>query len=170
LQVGIPLAGDAGILVHVPQPPHPKGIPPVLPAMLSRIGDYVAALAERPQVSRSAVSRIMIKVRARQHDIAIRTLANAKLPFNETDLPWLDFWGAGHGKVYDNLEGMVFRQWNNDRNFGTTSPKPEGSLPAGIARYCADSRDPANGRSVRNPTFKVTLWNDRFAPSSCHNG
>ena len=37
--------------------------------MLGRIVDHVAALAERAEVSRRAVARIMIEVRARQHNI-----------------------------------------------------------------------------------------------------
>lgn len=65
----MPLTGDAGILVQIPQRPQPEDIPPALPAMFGRIVYHVAALAECSQVSRSAVSRIMVKVRACKHDI-----------------------------------------------------------------------------------------------------
>jgi len=65
----MPLAGDAGILVQIPQRSQPEGIPPALPAMLGRIVDHVAALAERLQVRRRAVARVMIEVRASQDDV-----------------------------------------------------------------------------------------------------
>ena len=63
------LTGDAWILVQVAQRPHTERIPPALPAVLGRIVDHVAALAERAEVRRRAVARIMIEVRARQDDI-----------------------------------------------------------------------------------------------------
>ncbi len=65
----MPLAGDAGILVQIPQRSQPKGIPPALPAMLGRVVDHVAALAERFQVRRRAVPRVMIEMRAGLHDV-----------------------------------------------------------------------------------------------------
>ena len=65
----MPFAGDAGILVQIPQRPQPEGIPPALPAMLGRVMDHVAALAERFQVRRRTVARVMIEMRAGQHDV-----------------------------------------------------------------------------------------------------
>lgn len=65
----MPLTGDAGILVQIPQRPQPEGIPPALPAMFGRIVDHVAALAERFEVRRRAVPRVMIEMRAGQHDV-----------------------------------------------------------------------------------------------------
>ena len=65
----MPLTGDTRVFEEVAQRPQPKRIPPALPAMLGRIVDHVAALAKRPQVGWIAVARIVIEVRARQHDI-----------------------------------------------------------------------------------------------------
>lgn len=69
LSTGVSVAGDPGILVQIAQGAQPEGVPPTLPAMFGRIMNHVAALAERAQVRRSAVARIMIEVRTRQDDI-----------------------------------------------------------------------------------------------------
>jgi len=65
----VPLASDARILVQVTQRSQPKGIPPALPAMLGRVVDHVAALAERFQVRWRTVARVMIEMRAGQDDV-----------------------------------------------------------------------------------------------------
>ncbi len=65
----MPLTGDAGILVQIPQRAQPEGIPPALPTMLGRVVDHVAALAERFQVRLRTVARVMIEMRAGQNDV-----------------------------------------------------------------------------------------------------
>ncbi len=63
------LPGDARILIQVADRAQAKDVPPALPSMLGRIVDHMAALAERREIAGHAVARIVIEMRAGEHDI-----------------------------------------------------------------------------------------------------
>jgi hypothetical protein len=60
---------QARILIQVAQRAQAERVPPALPAMLGRIVEHVAALAQRGEIARHVVPRIMIEMRAGQHHI-----------------------------------------------------------------------------------------------------
>lgn len=56
------------MFVQVAQRPVAKAIPPALPAMFRRVVQHVAPLAQRREVRRRIITRIVIEMRAGQHD------------------------------------------------------------------------------------------------------
>ena len=66
---GDALLCQARILVQVADGAQAEHVPPALPAMFGRVVAHVAALAERGEVARQIVPRIMVEVRACQDDI-----------------------------------------------------------------------------------------------------
>lgn len=56
------------MLVQVAQRPVAEAIPPALPAMLGRVVQHVAPLAQRREVRGRVITRIVIEMRAGQHD------------------------------------------------------------------------------------------------------
>lgn len=59
---------DARILEQVAYRPPVEDMPPALPAMLGRIVEHVTSLTQRGQVRRRVVARIMVEMRAGEHD------------------------------------------------------------------------------------------------------
>ena len=66
---GEAVARDAGIFVKVAQRAQAERVPPALPAMLGRVVEHVAALTQGGEVSRHVVPRVVIEMRASEHDV-----------------------------------------------------------------------------------------------------
>ena len=63
------LSGNAGIFVQVADRAQAKQVPPALPSMLRRVVNHMATLTKRSEIARQAVARIVVEMRAGQHDI-----------------------------------------------------------------------------------------------------
>jgi len=78
------LPREVRIFVQVTQCAQAKDIPPSLPAMFGRIVEHMAALAQCGEIARQVMARVMIEMRAGEHDIG-RTDAEHIEPFANRD-------------------------------------------------------------------------------------
>ena len=72
------------IFVQVTQCAQAEDVPPSLPAVFGRIVEHMATLAQCGEIARHVVARIMIEMRAGEHDIG-RTYAEHVQPFANRD-------------------------------------------------------------------------------------
>ena len=78
------LPREVRIFVQVTQCAQAKDIPPALPAVFGRIVEHMAALAQCGEIARQIMARVMIEMRAGEHDIG-RTDAEHVEPFTNRD-------------------------------------------------------------------------------------
>jgi S-ribosylhomocysteine lyase LuxS involved in autoinducer biosynthesis len=78
----VPFSCQTGVFIKIVNRTQAKAIPPSLPAMLSRIVDHVAPLAERSKVHCGIVAWVMVKVRASKHDIGNPNRSEGNAAFN----------------------------------------------------------------------------------------
>ena len=78
------LPREVRIFVQVTQCAQAKYIPPSLPAVFGRIVEHMAALAQCGEIARQVMARVMIEMRAGEHDIG-RTDAEHVEPFANRD-------------------------------------------------------------------------------------